>query len=145
MVVAAETQCSNSSKQHLYPGDNWHGLPDDSVSNNCDLSNLAMKTFRDVELEIDTEDDLNDEHQHQPVCKDGVYVVREFPPFMQVSHEICRHRNSCSDDLSRYVPSIPDHLGMLERQWKGWEMYTKNHSSWEDDAEGKHHQENMYP
>jgi hypothetical protein len=67
MIPSAISQSSDPPKQHLYPGHNWHCLSHDAMTVYRDLSNLAMETFCDMELQIDTENDLDGEHQHQGI------------------------------------------------------------------------------
>ena len=41
-----------------------------------------MESFRDVKLEVDTEDDLNNQHQHQPIREASMDILRESPPLV---------------------------------------------------------------
>src|SRR5450756_88935 len=110
MVVPAVSQSCDSTKEHLHPGHNWHKLSYNSVSNHSHFPNLPMETLRDVELEVDAEDYLDSQHQHQPIRESGVDILRECPPLMQVSQKICHHCNRRPQDLYRDVPSIPYYL-----------------------------------
>ena len=77
---------------------------------NCDLSDLPMESLCDVELQIYSENDLYDEHDHQDVREGGVNVLREGSSLMKMSQEICHHRNRCSQDLYGYMKSIASYL-----------------------------------
>jgi hypothetical protein len=82
VVFSAVTQSSNSSKEHLYPSHYGHSLPNDSVAMDCNLSNLSVESLCDVELQVDAEGDLYDEHDHEDVGEGGVDVLRECPSLM---------------------------------------------------------------
>ena len=69
MIISTVSQSSDSSKEHLYPCYDWHRLPNYSVTVYCDLSNLSMETLCDVELQVYSENDLDDEHDHENVRK----------------------------------------------------------------------------
>jgi hypothetical protein len=77
MILTAETQRGDSSKQHLYPGHHGHGLSNNSVSIYGDLPDLPMKPFCDVELQIYPENDLYSQHQHEPIGKRSVNILRK--------------------------------------------------------------------
>src|SRR6187402_972731 len=96
MVITAISQCSNPTKEHLYPRHNWHCLPNNPMTNNCDLPDLSVETFCDVEFEVYPEYHLDDEHQHQPIGKGSVHILCEDPPLMQMPQEICTNRNYSS-------------------------------------------------
>ena len=110
MVVPAESQGRDATEEHLHPSHSWHKLSHDSVSNHSYLSNLTMEAFRNVELQVDAEDDLNNQHQHQPIREASMGILRECSPLMQMSEEVCRHRNRRSHNLYRYMPSISNYL-----------------------------------
>jgi len=95
------------------------------------LADLPVEALRDVEFEVDAKDDLDNQHEHEPICEGGVDVVREGSAFVQVSEEVGGDCDEGSEDLKRDVPAVAD--------------YPKDHSCREDDAERQHHQEDMYP
>jgi hypothetical protein len=110
MIIPAVSQSCDATKKHLHPGHNWHKLSYNSVPNHGHVPNLPMEPLRDVELEVDAEDDLDAQHQHQPIREPGMDILRECLPLMQVTQKICHHCNRRSQDLYRDVPSIPHYL-----------------------------------
>lgn len=113
MVIAAVSQCSDSTKQHLYPSNDWHSLSDDSVSVNSHLTNLTLETLCDMELKVDTKYYLNGKHKHQDVGEFRVYIRRKDSSAVHMSQEVCCDCYYRSEDLCRYVPSIPNDLYIM--------------------------------
>ena len=96
VVISTISKRSDSTKQHLYPGDDRHGLANNSVAMNCDLSDLPMESLCDMEFQVYSEDDLYDEHDHQDVREGGVDILRKCSSLMKMPQEVCHHCNSCS-------------------------------------------------
>jgi hypothetical protein len=80
------------------------------MSVHCNPSDLAMEAFFEMELEVDAENDLYDEHEHQAIGEGGVDILCEGSAFVQMSQEVCHDRNGCAEDLQGYVPSISNDL-----------------------------------
>ena len=85
------------------------------------LADLTMEAFRDVEFEVDAKDDLNNQHEHEPVREGGVDVVREGSAFVQVSEEVGWDCDEGPEDLERDVPAVANYLfnvnmGISERR-----------------------------
>lgn len=110
MIIVTESQRRNSTKQHLYPSDHRHCFPHDPMSMNRNLPNFSVESFSDVELEVDTEDNLYNEHQHQPIRKSPMDIRCKDSPSMHVSHEITHNCQHSPKYLSWYMPSIPSYL-----------------------------------
>lgn len=62
MILSTESQSRNPPKQHLHPRHDRHGFAHNPMSIYSHLADLAMETFRDVEFQVDSEDDLDDQH-----------------------------------------------------------------------------------
>jgi hypothetical protein len=58
-----------------------------------------MEALFKMELEVDTEDDLHDQHDHQDIRKRGVDIFREGSSLVHMSHEVRSDRNYRPKDL----------------------------------------------
>lgn len=77
MVIMAEAQRSNPSKQHLHPRYHGHQLSNDSMPVNRNLPDLAMEPLFEMEFEVDAEDNLHGQHEHKDIRKRGVDILRK--------------------------------------------------------------------
>ena len=110
MIIPTESQRRNPTKEHLHPRHDRHSLSDDSMSVDSHLADLPVEALRDVEFEVDAKDDLDNQHEHEPICEGGVDVVREGSAFVQVSEEVGGDCDEGSEDLKRDVPAVADYL-----------------------------------
>ena len=74
-------------------------MPDDSVA-----AYPSMYTFLQMQLQVDAEYDLHDEHEHQEWCEGSVYIMGELATTMAVSKEVADNRENDTKDLEGYVP-----------------------------------------
>jgi hypothetical protein len=59
VVLATESQSSNSTKEYLDPRDHRHSLSNNSMTDHCNLSNLSVEPLGDMKLEVYPEHDLD--------------------------------------------------------------------------------------
>ena len=111
MVPLAEAERSDASKEHLHPRDDRECLAVEAVEEADDRSDAAVDAPFQMELEIDTEDDLGDHEEEDDGAKLGVDVGRdEFPSAVLMTQDVSKKGDNGREDLYRDVPSALDHL-----------------------------------
>lgn len=131
MISTAESKTDNSTKQHLHPCSNRHNLSQHAVSDDNSSPDLAVDAALKMQTQIDTHDDLGNEHEHQDVGEFGVDVGRELPSFVKMAQEVSEDCNTSGDDLDGYMPARAD--------------YAQYHTDWEEDAPGEYLYQNVDP
>lgn len=64
-----------------------------------------MNSFAKVKFEVDSNCNLDDEHEHKRACKGGVYVRGELATFMLVAEEPSNYGDDGPDGLEGNMPS----------------------------------------
>jgi hypothetical protein len=96
VIASTVSQSRDASKKHLYPCHGWHRLSNNSVTVDSNLSDLAMESLCNVELEVDSEHNLYNKHKHQDIRKGSMDAMGKDAPLVKMSQEICHHRNCCA-------------------------------------------------
>jgi len=65
MIATAEPKCYNSPKQHLHPARDGERFAKNAVCEHDVPPYTTVHSFLQMEFQIDTEDDLGDEHEHK--------------------------------------------------------------------------------
>jgi hypothetical protein len=110
MVVTAVSKCCDSSKEHLYPGDDRHGFTNHAMAEYSNAANEYVDSLGEVKLQVDAESDLHGKEEHEPVCEFGMYVRGELAAFVGVSEKVGYDCYYCADDLHGDVPAVLDDL-----------------------------------
>src|SRR5690242_1688764 len=75
------------------------------MSHNHDSANLAVYALLEVELQVDTHDNLGNQHEHDNRNKLGVHIVfGKLPPFVLVTQEVA---NDCEDGAGNLYGNMP--------------------------------------
>jgi hypothetical protein len=131
MIPSTKTLRSNPTKQKLHPRENRHHTPQNPMSLNRNLSNLAQEAFLNMQLQRNTHSNLRNEHKHKPIRESRMSIRRELPALMRMAEKVSRNRDCYTEDLDRDVPSRssePEH-----------------HACWEDDSPGEALEEDVDP
>jgi hypothetical protein len=67
MITPTEAQRGNTTKEHLRPADNRHDLANNTMCQHEDPPNPTLSRFLKVQLQISAQNDLHDQHEHQPI------------------------------------------------------------------------------
>jgi hypothetical protein len=111
VISPAESKRSDASKEELHPGHNRQCLSHHSVSNDHHPANLAVDTLFEVELQVDTHDDLCDQHEHDDRDELGVDIIfRELPALVFMAQEVADDGKNGAGDLYGNVPFGADYL-----------------------------------
>lgn len=161
VVILAETQRRDPPKHHLDPSDQRHRLPEYPVCNDKHAADASVDAFRDVQFEVEAEDDLHDHHEHQDVRERVMGVLAELAAFMGVTEEIGDDGDTGRDNLKRNVPPRAHDLYRIRKKRQSpalpqtihptvstllrKETYPENHAQRKQDAKGKSHQNHMNP
>lgn len=71
-----------------------------------------------MQLQIETQHDLGDEEEHQPVRERGVDVRAELAASVGVTEEVGHDGDDGSDDLNGDVPARADDLYSDQSEWE---------------------------
>ena len=63
-----------------------------------------MYPFLQMQLQVDAEYDLDDEHEHQEGCERSVDVMGELATTVGMAKKVADYREDNAKDLERYVP-----------------------------------------
>jgi hypothetical protein len=100
VVVLTETQCRNSTKEHLDPRDKGESLAVDAVYYADDGPDAAVEAFLEMELKIYSEGNLAKHLEEEYVRELGVDVIRdELAAFVHVPEEVAHDGEGGSQDL----------------------------------------------
>lgn len=161
VVIATEAHGGNAAEEHLHPACDGHRLAEDTVENDEDAADAAVNALGQMELEVEADDHLRHQHEHQGVCKGRVDVFRELAAFVGVAEEIGHHGDHGTDNLKRDMPSRahnlqherigcqhvrPDRTGRwLIGENQQHNTYPEDHTQREDNPERQTHQDHMHP
>lgn len=150
VITLTESERRDSTKQNLHPADDGHRLSENAVSQNKDPSDACLAGLLEVELQVETQGDLDDQEQHEPVGKGVVGIWAELAAFVGVTEEVGDNSDARSEDLNRDVPARANDLsrillvGFISSSDHGM-TYSKHHTQREHNPKGKSHQQNMNP
>jgi hypothetical protein len=82
VIGSTESEGSDPSEYKLNPGHDRQCLSYYTMCLDHNPPNLAMYSFLKVELEVDTHDDLDDQHEHDDRDESGVDVLGELSALM---------------------------------------------------------------
>lgn len=105
MISTAESLACDSTKDHLYPSSHWHDTSQNSVRLHLVWPDLSQETPLQMQSQVHAQDDLRDEHEHQPISEASVSRICELPALVKMSQEVSQHCDRGSKDLCRDVPS----------------------------------------
>lgn len=88
MIGPAEAKRCDASKNELHPGYDWQRLAYYPVHCNYALPYLAVDSFLEVKLQVDSHGDLGDQHEHNVRDEVGVNIAGELSAFMLVAKEV---------------------------------------------------------
>ena len=89
VITLAEAERGNTTEEHLRPADNGHDLADDAVRQNEDPSNSSLSGLFKVQFQVEAQDDLRDQEQHQPIRERGVCIFAKLSTLVSVAEEVC--------------------------------------------------------
>lgn len=105
VVVATESQRRDPAEQHLRPTHHRHGLTKHPMQDDDEPPDLPIDSLGQVQLQINTQNDLRSQQEHQDSRKRAVDVFGELATFVRVSEEVGQDGDDRSDDLEGDVPS----------------------------------------
>lgn len=105
VISATVALASNSTKDHLHPSRDRHNASKNSMRLHLVWPDLSQEALLQVQPQVDAQHDLHNKHEHQPVRKCSVDIVRKLPALMEVAQEVSHYCNRCSENLRRNVPS----------------------------------------
>lgn len=104
VVTAAKSERSDAAEQHLGPGGNGNELAHDAVSGDNESPDLALDSLLEVELKVDAEDSLSEDHPHQPWGEAAVYTWRKLTTLVLMSEHVSDNGHDGRDRLEWYMP-----------------------------------------
>lgn len=131
MVPSTEPERRDPPKQHLHPTRHGERLPQHPMRHDHISAYPPMHTLLEMKPQVNTQHDLRNEHQHQPIRKRGVSVDIELAPAVGVAEEVAHDGEDDAEGLDGDVPAGADHA--------------QDHTRGEDDAEGEDLDEDMDP
>ena len=114
VIIAAEAECRDASKEHLYPADDREQLPDNTMESDNGRPKPRVDALFQVDAKIDADDDLRDKHDHEDVGELRVDVGRELSTSVRMTEKIAEDSESSTEDLHRDMPSRSDDLKEAE-------------------------------
>lgn len=93
VIALAEPKSGNATEEHLHPADDGHQLSHNPVSEDGISAHAGVDPFFQMEFEIDTHNDLEEEHRHEGEGEFGVYIGCELPSAVGMTEEVASYRN----------------------------------------------------
>lgn len=110
MIAAAEAKCCNPPEQHLHPARDGERFPNNTVCEHDIPPYTTVNAFLEMEFQIDAEDDLSDEHEHENRGEGGVNIRRELASAVGVAEEVADYGEDGTEGLEGNVPTGADNL-----------------------------------
>lgn len=110
VITPAEPLRGDAAKEHLYPADHRHRLPEKAVRQNKISPHPPVDASLQMQLQIHAQPDLHDHHKHQRVGKHCVNVLGELSPLVRMAEEIREDGNDGADNLHRDMPTRSSYL-----------------------------------
>ena len=153
MVIVTEAQSGDAAEQHLNPADQRHRLAHHPMTDDNERADAAMKALGEMQLEVHTEYDLQEQHEHEGIRKGGMDVSGKLPALMGMAQEIGDNGDDGAEGLNRDVPAtphdLPFHLKRLTEVSSAFHSkrrsYPENHPQRENNAKGQDHQDYVHP
>lgn len=105
VVIATESERSDTSKEHLSPGGDRNHLAHNAMADDDVSSDLAVEAPLEVKLEVNAENDLEEDQPHQPRGESAVDTWGELPALVPVSEHVSENGHDGRNGLDWYVPS----------------------------------------
>lgn len=111
VVLSAEAQRCNASKEELHPRHHWQGLADHAMHLDYDVAYLPVDALFQVEFQVDAHDNLAKQHEHDDGYKCRVDVVwGKLAAAVLVTEEVADDGEDGADALDWDVPFRPYYL-----------------------------------
>ena len=104
VITLAEAQGGDTTKQHLCPADDRHNLADNTMRQDENPSDPSLSGLFEMQLQVESEHDLHDQKQHEPVCERRVGVFAELATLVGVAEEVGQHGDDGANNLNGDVP-----------------------------------------
>jgi hypothetical protein len=110
VIGLAEAHHGNTTEEHLRPANNRHELSENTVRKHKDPPDTALAALLKMQLQVESQSNLRDKHEHQPVCEGVVDVRRELTTLVRVAEEIGNDGDNGSNYLDGNVPARTNDL-----------------------------------
>lgn len=110
VILSAEPEHCDTSKEHLNPADNWHQLPNGAMALDKEWTNASMNSSLQVQFKIYAQPDLYDQHERKGGRKGSMNVRRKLAAFVHMAQEVSKDCDHSTSSLEGNVPSRADYL-----------------------------------
>ena len=99
MVITAVAHGGDAAEEHLHPADDGEEFSEDAVRGYDIGPNANVQAAGEVQLEVDTYEDLRGKHEAQGGSEGGVDVGRELSAFVFVAEKVGEEGEAGAEDL----------------------------------------------